>query len=192
MTYLQDKYTKEVIPHLIKEMGATNPNAIPKLTKVTVNVGIGSMVTGGNKDFAFIENSIAEITGQKPVLRKAKKAISNFKLRAGLPVGLHSTLRGDRMYDFVGRLVNIALPRVRDFRGISARGFDGQGNFNIGLEDCTIFPEVNQDKLTRTHGLQVTVCTTAKDNKGAYLLLKALGFPFRDLPKEVKAPKSKK
>jgi len=192
MTYLQDKYTKEVIPLLEKEMGATNPNAIPKLTKVTVNVGIGSMITGGNKDYAFIENSLAEITGQKPVLRKAKKAISNFKLRAGLPVGLHSTLRGDRMYDFIGRLVNIALPRVRDFRGISARGFDGQGNFNLGLEDCTIFPEVNQEKLPRSHGLQVSVCTTAKDNKGAYLLLKALGFPFRDQPKEVKAPKSKK
>lgn len=192
MTYLHDKYTKVVIPMLEKEFGATNPNAIPKLTKVVVNVGIGSMITGGNKDYAFIENSMAEITGQKPVLRKSKKAISNFKLRAGLPVGLHCTLRGDRMYDFVARLVDIALPRVRDFRGISARGFDGQGNFNIGLEDCTIFPEVSQDKLVRSHGLQVTVCTTAKDNKSAYMLLKALGFPFRDQPKEIKSPKSKK
>lgn len=191
MTYLQDKYTKEVIPALEKELGKANPNAIPKLTKVTINVGIGSMVTGGNKDYSFVENSLSEITGQKPVLRKAKKAISNFKLRAGLPVGLHVTLRGDRMYDFIARLVNIALPRVRDFRGISARGFDGQGNFNLGLEDCTIFPEVSQDKLVKSHGLQVTVNTTAKDNKGAYLLLKTLGFPFRDKPKESKS-KSKK
>lgn len=192
MTYLHDKYTKEVIPALEKELGKANPNAIPKLTKVTVNVGIGSMVTGGNKDFGFVENSLAEITGQKPVLRKAKRAISNFKLRAGLPVGLHTTLRGNRMYDFVARLVNIALPRVRDFRGISARGFDGQGNYNLGIEDCTIFPEVSQDKLTKSHGLQVTVSTTAKDNKSAYLLLKTLGFPFRDQPKEGKSHKSKK
>jgi len=191
MTYLQDKYTKEVIPMLVKELGVKNTNAIPKLTKVTVNVGIGSMITGGSKDYGYVENSLAEITGQKPVLRKARKAISNFKLRAGLPVGLHSTLRGEQMFDFLARLVNIALPRVRDFRGISSRGFDGQGNYNLGLEDCTIFPEVNQDKLVKSHGLQVSVCTTAKDNREAYLLLKALGFPFRDQPKQ-SGGKSKK
>ncbi len=183
MTYLQDKYTKEVVPMLVKELGTKNANHVPKLTKVTVNVGIGSLVTGGTKDFSYVETSLAEITGQKPVLRKARKAISNFKLRIGLPVGLHSTLRGNQMYDFIARLVNIALPRVRDFRGISSRGFDGQGNFNLGIEDCTIFPEVSQDKLVKSHGLQVSVCTTAKDNQGAYLLLKALGFPFRDEPK---------
>lgn len=190
MTYLQDKYNKDVVPMLEKELGVKNANAIPKLTKVTVNVGIGSMVTGGTKDFSFVENSLSEITGQKPVLRKARKAISNFKLRAGLPVGLHSTLRGERMCDFLARLVNIALPRVRDFRGITSRGFDGQGNYNLGLEDCTIFPEVSQDKLVKSHGLQVSVCTTAKDNRGAYLLLKALGFPFRDEPKEPKKSKN--
>ncbi len=189
MSYLQEKYVKEVLPMLQKELGRKNINALPKLKKVSISVGIGSMVTGGMKDFSHIENSISEISGQKPVLRKARKAISNFKLRAGLPVGLNSTLRGDRMYDFIARLVNIALPRVRDFRGISSRGLDGQGNFSLGLEDVTIFPEVNQEKLQRTHGLQVNVSTTGKDNRETYLLLKALGFPFRDEPREVKASK---
>lgn len=189
MSYLQEKYVKDVIPMLQKELGRKNINSLPKLKKVSISVGIGSMVTGGMKDFSHIENSIAEISGQKPVLRKARKAISNFKLRAGLPVGLNSTLRGERMYDFIARLVNIALPRVRDFRGISTRGLDGQGNFSIGLEDVTIFPEVNQERLSRTHGLQVNVSTTGKDNRETYLLLKALGFPFRDEPREVKASK---
>lgn len=168
---------------LKKELGRSNVNAIPKIKKVSVSVGIGSMVTGGNKDYAYIETSIAEITGQKPVLKKARKAISNFKLREGLPVGLNVTLRGERMYDFLARLVNVALPRVRDFRGISSRGMDGQGNFSLGLDDCTIFPEVNQEKLQRAHGLQVNVSTTAKDNRELYLLLKALGFPLRDEPR---------
>lgn len=189
MSYLQEKYVKDVIPMLQKELGRKNINSLPKLKKVSISVGIGSMVTGGMKDFSHIENSIAEISGQKPVLRKARKAISNFKLRAGLPVGLNSTLRGERMYDFIARLVNIALPRVRDFRGISTRGLDGQGNFSIGLEDVTIFPEVNQERLSRTHGLQVNVSTTGKDNRETYLLLKALGFPFRDEPREAKASK---
>ncbi|MFA6024165.1 MAG: 50S ribosomal protein L5 [Candidatus Gracilibacteria bacterium] len=189
MSTLQEKYIKEVVPMLQKELGRKNINSLPKLRQVSISVGIGSMVTGGMKDFSHIETSIAEITGQKPVLRKARKAISNFKLRAGLPVGLNSTLRGDRAYDFISRLVNIALPRVRDFRGISSRGMDGQGNFSLGLEDCTIFPEVNQEKLQRPHGLQVNVSTTAKNNRETYLLLKALGFPFRDEPKDVKPSK---
>lgn len=180
MSYLKEKYVKEVIPFLQKELKIKNPLALPKLTKVTVNVGIGSMITGGNKDYSFVENSMAEITGQKPALKKARKAISNFKLRKGLPVGLHTTLRGERMYDFVARLVGVALPRVRDFRGISVRSFDGHGNYSLGIEECTIFPEVNQDKLTRNHGLQVNVRTSAKDDHRAYLLLKSLGFPFRD------------
>lgn len=184
MSFLQEKYVKEVIPMLQKELGRTNINALPKLKKVSVSVGIGSMVVNQGKDFAFVEASLAEITGQKPVLRKARKAISNFKLRKGLPVGLNSTLRGERMYDFVARLVNIALPRVRDFRGISVKGMDGQGNFSLGIIDCTIFPEVNQENLQRTHGLQVNISTTAHNNKETYLLLKALGFPFRDEPRQ--------
>lgn len=170
----------EAMTELQKELGRSNPHALPVLKKVSVHVGIGSMVTGGNKDFSHVEKMLLDVTGQKPVVRKARMAISNFKLRKGLPVGIHTTLRGDRMTDFIGRLVNIALPRVRDFRGISVRGFDGNGNFTLGLEDATIFPEVNQENMTRGSGMQITVCTTARTNREAYLFLKALGFPFRD------------
>lgn len=170
----------ETMSELVKELGRSNPHALPVLKKVSVHVGIGSMVTGGNKDFSHVEKTLLDITGQKPVVRKARMAISNFKLRKGLPVGIHVTLRGDRMTDFIGRLVNIVLPRVRDFRGITVRGFDGSGNFTLGLEDCSIFPEVNQESMTRTHGIQINVCTSARNNREAYLLLKALGFPFRD------------
>ncbi|QQR55521.1 50S ribosomal protein L5 [Candidatus Peregrinibacteria bacterium] len=170
----------EAMTELLKESGRSNPHALPILKKVSVHVGIGSMVTGGNKDFSHVEKNLLDVTGQKPVVRKARMAISNFKLRKGLPVGIHVTLRGNRMNDFIGRLVNIALPRVRDFRGISVRGFDGHGNFALGLEDCTIFPEVNQENMTRGHGMQINVCTTARSNREAYLFLKSLGFPFRD------------
>lgn len=169
---------------LAKEFGTHNVLAVPHVKKISVSVGIGSSVAQGNKDYTYVEKSLAEITGQKASLRKAKKAISNFKLRKGLPVGLVVTLRKNKMNDFLIRLVNIALPRVRDFRGISAKGFDGQGNYSLGLEDCTIFPEVAQDSLVKTHGLQVNVSTSAKTNREGYLLLKALGFPFRDEVRE--------
>ena len=175
---------------LSKELGRKNLLALPRVTKVSVHVGIGSMVTGGSKDYSFVEKSIADITGQKPIVRKSKKAISNFKLRAGLAVGVHTTLRGKRMNEFISRLVNVALPRVRDFRGITVRGMDGSGNYTLGLEDCTIFPEVNQENLAKVHGLQVNVCTTARNGYETYLLLKALGFPFRDeMSKEGKVTK---
>ena len=178
---LQEKYEKEIVKLLEKELGRKNLLSLPKVIKVNVNVGIGSRVTGGSKDYSAIENSIQEITGQKPSVRKARLSVSNFKLREGMPVGLSITLRGRRMYDFLERLVNIALPRVRDFRGISVKGFDGKGNFCLGLKDCTIFPEVDQEKLAgSTHGLQINVCTSAKDDREAYVLLKALGFPFKD------------
>ena len=177
---LQEKYEKEIINALKKELGRTNAASLPKLVKVSVNVGIGSHITGGNKDYSSFENSISEITGQKPCVRKAKKSVSNFKLREGMPVGLNVTLRGRKMYDFIERFVNIALPRVRDFRGITVKGLDGKGNYSIGLKDCTIFPEVDREKLVHTHGMQVNVCTSAKDNQEAYTLLKALGFPFKD------------
>lgn len=165
---------------LKKELGRNNVNSLPKLEKVTVSIGFGSYMEGQKKDFAFIEEMLSSVAGQKPVLRKAKKAISNFKLREGLPVGLFSTLRGQRMYDFVARLVNVALPRVRDFRGISAKGFDGQGNFNIGIRDCTIFPEVDPDKLSKGFGLQITIVSSSRNDQEAFMLFKALGFPFRD------------
>lgn len=171
----------EWMSQLESELGRSNPHALPHLKKVSVHVGIGSLVTGGTKDFSAIEKILTDVTGQKPVVRKARMAISNFKLRKGLPVGIHATLRGKRMDDFIGRLVNVVLPRVRDFRGISVRGFDGHGNYSLGLEDSSIFPEaVNQDTAAKTSGMQITVCTTARNNREAYLLLKALGFPFRD------------
>jgi len=178
---LQKKYEKEVVKLLGKELGRKNLLSLPKVLKVNINVGIGSRVTSGSKDFSSIVNSVQEITGQKPSVRKARLSVSNFKLREGMPVGLSITLRGRRMYDFIERLVNIALPRVRDFRGISVKGFDGKGNFCLGLKDCTIFPEVDQEKLAgATHGLQINVCTSAKNDREAYVLLKALGFPFKD------------
>lgn len=171
---------KDTMEMLSKELGRTNPHALPHLKKVSVHVGIGSMVTGGNKDFSSIEKFLVDITGQKPIVRKARMAISNFKLRKGLPVGIHVTLRGKRMEDFVTRLVNIALPRVRDFRGITVRGFDGSGNYSLGLEDTNIFPEANQENVSNSSGMQINVCTTARNSRETYLLLKALGFPFRD------------
>lgn len=174
----------DTIEMLKKELGRKNLLSLPKVLKVSISSGIGSQVAQGNKDYAYVEKSLAEITGQKPALRKARKAISNFKLRKGLPVGLVVTLRKERMMDFLGRLTNIALPRVRDFHGISVKGFDGRGNYSLGIEDCTIFPEVNQETLTRSHGLQVNVSIRAKNNREGYLLLKALGFPFRDEIKE--------
>jgi len=157
---------------------------LPRLLKVNINVGIGSDVTGGNKDYSSVEQSVAAITGQKPSVRKARLAVSNFKLRIGMPVGLSITLRGDRMYNFIERLVNVALPRVRDFRGISVKGFDKKGNYCLGLKDVTIFPEVEMEKLPKTHGLQINVCTSAENDREAYLLLKALGFPFNNEVKE--------
>lgn len=181
---LKAKYDKEVLDLLRKEFGRDNINNLPKLVKVSVNVGIGSMVTQGNKNYGEVQENIAAITGQNPNVRKARMSVSNFKLREGMPVGLNATLRGDKMFDFIARLVNIALPRVRDFRGISVKGFDGKGNFSLGLKDITIFPEVNPDNLARAHGLQINVCTTAKNDREAYVLLKALGFPFRDEVKE--------
>ncbi len=171
---------KDTVAMLRKELGRDNLLSLPRIKKVSVHVGIGSMVTGGVKDYSPVERSLTEITGQKPMLQKARKAISNFKLRKGLPVGIHVTLRGKRMTDFLSRLVNIALPRVRDFRGITVRGFDGSGNYSLGLEDCTIFPEVNQETVGKTHGLQINVTTTARNNRETYLLLKAYGFPFRE------------
>ncbi len=184
---LQEDYEKKISASLMKELGVT-PMATPKLEKVQLNVGIGTYIKSGGKDFSPIIENIAAITGQKPVVKNAKKAISNFKLRAGMPVGITVTLREKKMYDFVNKLVNVVLPRTRDFRGITVKGFDGNGNFSLGIKDCSIFPEIKPENLDRPHGLQITVKTNAKDNYSGYLLLKGLGFPFKD---EVKAPETK-
>ncbi len=185
---LQKKYVETLAGELSKELGRKNILALPRLLKVSVSSGIGKAVTLGAKDYSYIEENLAAITGQKAALRKSKKSISNFKLRKGLPVGLTVTLRGERMYDFIYKFVNTALPRVRDFQGITVKGFDSTGNFSIGLRDITIFPEVNAENLSKVHGLQININTTARNSYEAYLLLKGLGFPFKD---SVKEPQSK-
>lgn len=177
-------YQKKVIPVLKQELGIKNRFAVPRIEKITINIGIGSYIRNADKNFDPVIENLTMLSGQKPVIVKARKAISNFKLREGNPVGLMVTLRGQRMYDFLSRLVNVILPRIRDFRGISAKGFDGQGNYTMGLKEVTVFPEVNPDSIIKNHGLQITLKTTAKTNLRGYHLLKTMGFPFRD---EVKA-----
>lgn len=176
---LKEKFQKEITPELKKQLQIKNVNAVPKLTKIIINVGIGKMLAGG-KDFSDIEKNVTMIAGQKPVVAKAKKAISNFKLRQGMPVGIHVTLRGPRMYDFVSKFVNIVLPRTRDFRGISPRSFDGKGNYSVAIKEHTVFPEINPDDIIKHHGLQLTFVSTAKNNEDALALFKALGFPFQE------------
>lgn len=176
---LKDKYYKEILPALQKELGVKNVNAVPKITKVVVNAGLGSMYTAGTKDFTEFTENFKAITGQTPVIKKAKKAISNFKLREGLPNGVMVTLRGDRMYDFLNKLVNVVFPRIRDFRGISRKAFDGNGNYSVGIKEHTVFPEINPDDLVKIHGLQICVNTTAKNDEDALALLTAFGFPFK-------------
>jgi large subunit ribosomal protein L5 len=186
---LKEKFDKKISKELAKELGIKNVQALPKLLKVAINIGIGSRVTSGNKDYSVAEKNVTLITGQKPSVRKARLSVSNFKLREGMPVGLSVTLRGDRMYDFMNRLMNVALPRVRDFQGIPVKGFDGKGNFCLGLKDVTIFPEVDTENLSQNHGLQVNICTSAQTDYEAFRLLKLLGFPLKG---EVKAPGASK
>jgi len=152
---------------------------VPKLKKVVVNAGLGSMYTAGNKDFTEFEENFKAVTGQKPVVKKAKKAISNFKIREGMPNGVMVTLRGDRMYDFIEKLVHIVFPRVRDFRGISPKSFDGKGNYSVGLKEHIVFPEINPDDIVKIHGLQICVNTSAENDEHGRALLTALGFPFK-------------
>lgn len=186
---LQEAYEKDVLKGLMTALNIKNKMSTPKMEKVKINVGIGTYIKNGGKDFTPILANITDISGQKPVTVNARKAISNFKLRAGMPVGVSVTLRKKRMYDFVSKLVNVALPRTRDFRGISVKGFDGKGNYTLGIKDCSIFPEISHENLERPHGLQITITTSAGNNYGGYLLLKGLGFPFKD---EVKNPEEKK
>ncbi len=174
-----ENYKKKILPELKKELGKKNVMAIPRLKCVKVHVGIGSIMTKGNKDYESVITNVAAITGQKPVVTKAKKAISNFKSRIGLPTGVVTTLRGPRMYDFLNKFINVVLPRVRDFRGVSKRGFDDWGNFSLGLKEHTVFPEINPDDIEKAHGVQVTIVTTATSLNDGFALLSALGFPFK-------------
>jgi len=173
-----ETFTSKIVPELEKDLKVKNIWAVPRLEKVCLGIGIGTL-TKNTKDFSDVLDNLARIAGQKPVVTKSKKAISNFKLREGVPAGLVVTLRGKRMYDFVYRLVNIALPRVRDFRGISPKAFDGKGNYSIGFKEATVFPEINPDDVLNVHGLQINIITTAKNDEQGFTLLKHLGFPFK-------------
>ena len=178
MSRLKERYDKEVTPALKKEFGYTNVMAIPKITKVVVNMGLGE-ATSNAKIADTGADEIGRITGQKPVITRSKKSIAQFKLRKGMPIGAMVTLRGDRMYEFLDRLMNIGLPRVRDFRGVSAKGFDGRGNFTLGLKDQLMFPEIDYMKVDKSRGMNISVVTTAKTDEESRKLLQLLGMPFR-------------
>ncbi len=179
MARLQQQYREKVVPELIKQFGYKSVMEVPRLTKITLNMGVGEAVA----DKKVLENASADltkITGQKVVTTKARKAIAGFKIRAGYPIGCMVTLRGRRMYEFLDRLVTIALPRVRDFRGISGKSFDGRGNYNLGVKEQIIFPEIDYDKVDALRGLNISITTTAKNDEQAKALLAAFKFPFRN------------
>lgn len=176
MARLKDKYFKEIVPALSKLRGYANPMQMPRLVKIVVNMGIGSTV---EKDVAkSVKEDLTKITGQRPIERKARMSIANFKLREGMVVGAQVTLRGRRMYEFYDRLVNVVLPRLRDFRGVSPTSFDGRGNYSLGLREQTIFPEINPDDVKKPQGMEITVVTTAKTDDEARDLLRLMGMPF--------------
>jgi large subunit ribosomal protein L5 len=178
MTRLKDYYSKTVVPALVKEFNYKNPMQVPKMEKIVINMGLGEAIS----NVKIIDSAVQEmamITGQKPIINKAKKSIATFKLRQGMPIGCSVTLRKNNMYEFFDRLVNAALPKVRDFRGISPNAFDGRGNFSIGLQEQTIFPEIEYDKVEKVKGMNITIVTTAKTDNEARLLLKLMGVPFK-------------
>jgi large subunit ribosomal protein L5 len=178
MNRLKEKYQKEVVPALSKEFGYKNLMAVPRVEKVVVNMGLGE-ATSNAKLVDVGADELARITGQKPVTRRAKKSIAAFKVRKGMPIATMVTLRGDRMWEFLDRLMTIALPRVRDFKGVSPRGFDGRGNYTLGLRDQLLFPEIDYMKVDKARGMNVSVVTTAKTDEEARKLLKFIGMPFR-------------
>lgn len=178
MSRLKKKYYKDIRPSLKGSMAYNNVNQVPMLEKIVINIGIGEAIGDAKKlDSAMAD--LAAITGQKPAVRRARKSISNFKLREGMAVGCSVTLRGDRMYEFLDRLVNVAIPRIRDFRGVPAKSFDGRGNYTLGVTEQIIFPEIDYDKIDKIRGMNITIVTTAKTDKEGYELLQAFGMPFK-------------
>jgi len=176
---MQERYLKEVLPALKKNLGRTNPHDLPRLQKIVVNMGVGDAA----KDSKLIEGAIRDltaITGQKPQVTRARKSIAQFKLREGMPIGAHVTLRGDRMWEFLDRLLSVSLPRIRDFRGLSAKQFDGKGNYTFGLTEQIVFPEIDLEKIDRPRGMDITVVTTATNDEEGRALLRLLGFPFKE------------
>jgi large subunit ribosomal protein L5 len=175
---LQDFYRETVVPRLRSDLKIENAMQVPRITKITINIGVGEAVA----DRKVMDAAVADLTkisGQKPLITKSRKAIASFKLRAGLAVGAKVTLRGTRMYEFLDRLINIAMPRIRDFRGVSARSFDGQGNYSLGVKEQIIFPEIQYDQVDQIRGMDITITTTAVDNRHGRALLEAFSFPFR-------------
>jgi large subunit ribosomal protein L5 len=175
---LKERYTKEVAPAIAKEFDIKNPMAVPRLEKIVINMGMGEAIANA-KILDTAADELRSISGQKPVITKAKKSIASFKLRQGMPIGVMVTLRGDRMFEFFDRLVSVALPRVRDFRGVSPKAFDGRGNYTLGVRDQLIFPEIDFNKVDKTRGMNISIVTTARNDDQARGLLKALGMPFR-------------
>lgn len=179
MARLKDLYMKEIMPALIKEFNYRNPMEVPKLEKIVINMGLGEAI----QNIKLLDSATSELSliiGQKPIVTKAKKSIASFKLREGVPIGCMVTLRKERMYEFFDRLVNIALPRVRDFKGVSGKSFDGRGNYALGIKEHIIFPEIDYDKIDKVKGMNVVIVTTAKTDEEAKSLLRLLGVPFRD------------
>lgn len=179
MTRLEEYYKKEVIPKIMKEFNLSNSFEVPRVKKIVINVGIGQSLKE-KKLLDYIINTVTRISGQAPIKTYSKKAISGFGIREGQAVGLKVTLRGDRMYQFLDKLINVSLPRVRDFRGLSAKSFDDNGNYSIGLKEQIVFPEIRADEVDYIHGLEITINTSAKDKGSAHRLLKLLGFPFKE------------
>jgi large subunit ribosomal protein L5 len=178
MTRLQQVYRKQIVPELQKSLGLKNVMEVPKITKITVNMGVGEAVA----DKKIMDNAVGDltkITGQKPLVTRARKSIASFKVRDNLAIGCKVTLRGAKMYEFLDRLVSIAMPRIRDFRGVSARSFDGRGNYNFGVREQIIFPEIAYDQIDAIRGMDITITTTARDDKSGRALLEAFNFPFR-------------
>jgi large subunit ribosomal protein L5 len=179
MSRLKERYEKDVAPALKKEFGYDNVMAIPKIEKIVVNMGLGE-ATQNAKIVDTGADEVSRVTGQKPVVTRAKKSIAQFKVRKGMPIGAMVTLRGERMWDFLDRLISVALPRVRDFRGVSAKGFDGRGNYTLGLKDQLLFPEIDYMKVDKARGMNISVVTTAKSDEESRKLLQLLGMPFRN------------
>ena len=178
MSRLRDKYLKEVVPALRERFGFKNVMETPRLVKVVINMGVGE-ATGDPKAIDAAVNDLTAISGQKPIVTRAKKSIAAFKVRAGMPIGVKVTLRGERMYDFLDKLFNLALPRIRDFKGVSPKSFDGRGNYTLGLREQLIFPEIDYDKVDKIRGMDVVIVSSARTDEEAYELLRLLGMPFR-------------
>ncbi|MFL2705563.1 MAG: 50S ribosomal protein L5 [Gammaproteobacteria bacterium] len=179
MIPLKEHYSEKVIPELKQTLGVSSNMAVPKITKVTLNMGVGE-VLNDKKILEKAAEDLGLISGQKPLITKVRKSVANFKIRDGMPIGCKVTLRGDRMYDFLQRLLGVAIPRERDFRGLSVDSFDGRGNYSIGIKEHIIFPEIDYDKVDKIRGMDISISTTAKDNNEGELLLRAMNFPFKN------------